>query len=51
MVVDRFMKMAHFIPCNKSTTSEKMAKIFFDHVFVIMDLSLHPSFRSGPSNY
>jgi hypothetical protein len=32
MVVDLLKKMAHFIPCTK-TTSEGITKFFFDHVF------------------
>jgi hypothetical protein len=33
VVVDRFTKMAHFIPCNKSIIGEKTTKLFLDHVF------------------
>jgi hypothetical protein len=33
MVLDRLMKMVHFIPCNKSITYEKRVKLFCDHVF------------------
>ncbi len=33
VVVDRFKKMVHFIPCNKSITGEKTTKLFLNHVF------------------
>jgi hypothetical protein len=33
VVVDCLMKMAHFIPCNKSITGEMTLKLFFNHVF------------------
>jgi hypothetical protein len=33
VVVDHLMKMAHFIPCNKSITNGKTTKLFLDHVF------------------
>jgi hypothetical protein len=33
VVVDRFMKMVHFIPYNKSITNEKTVTLFLDHVF------------------
>jgi hypothetical protein len=32
VVVDHFMKMAHFIPCNKSIIGKKTIKLFLDHV-------------------
>jgi hypothetical protein len=28
-----FMKMVHFIPCNKSIIGKKITKLFLDHVF------------------
>jgi hypothetical protein len=33
LVVDRFTKMVHFIPCNKLITGEKTTNLFLDHVF------------------
>ena len=33
VVVDRFTKMAHFIPCQESMNAETLAKLFLHHVF------------------
>ncbi len=33
VVVDCFTQMVHFIPCNKSITSEMTTKLFLHHVF------------------
>ena len=32
VVVDRFFKIAHFIPCNKMNNASKVADLFFNHV-------------------
>jgi len=33
VVVDRFSKMAHFIPTKKSAMAQEMRRLFFTHVF------------------
>jgi hypothetical protein len=33
VVVDRFSKQAHFIPCNKKVTAQELAKIYIENVF------------------
>ncbi len=48
VVVARFTKMVHFIPCNKSITSEKITKLFFDHVFCYHELLEDIFFDHGP---
>jgi hypothetical protein len=48
VVVDCLMKMTHFIPCNKSITSEKITKLLFDHVFRYHGLHEDIIFGCGP---
>jgi hypothetical protein len=33
VVVDRFSKMAHFIPTTESATAQETGRLFFMHVF------------------
>jgi hypothetical protein len=33
VVVDRFSKMAHFIPTKEIATTQEMGKLFFTHMF------------------
>ena len=38
VVVDRLTKMAHFIPCTKTTTWEQISKLFLDNIYHIHGL-------------
>ncbi|GGV54166.1 hypothetical protein GCM10010495_82420 [Kitasatospora herbaricolor] len=33
MIIDRFTKMAYFVPCTKFITSEEIAKLFLDNIY------------------
>jgi len=37
-VVDRFSKMAHFLPCSRTSDTSRVAKIFFDGVIKLYGL-------------
>jgi transposase InsO family protein len=37
-VVDRLIKMAHFIPCTKTITEEETTKLFLDNIYRIHGL-------------
>jgi hypothetical protein len=47
VVVDRFSKMAHFIPTKDEATAQEIGKLFFTHVFKHHGLP-KDSFRSRP---
>jgi hypothetical protein len=48
VVVDRLTKMVHFIPCNKTIISKKIAKLFLNHVFQYHGLLEDIVFNRGP---
>ena len=39
MVVNRFSKMAHFIPCTKTTYASRVAKLYFNKIVKLYGLS------------
>ena len=48
VVVDRFTKMAHFVPCTKDITSEELALLFIDRVYWYHGMPAHIISNRGP---
>jgi hypothetical protein len=38
MVVDRFSKMAHFVPCHKTDGASSVAELFFQEIIRLHDI-------------
>lgn len=48
VVVDRFTKMAHFIPCAKAVSASKTVSLFMDHIFRLHGLPKEIVSDRGP---
>jgi len=48
VVVDRLLKMAHFVPCNKTISGEEMARLFLDNLYWYYGLPNDIIFYQGP---
>jgi transposase InsO family protein len=48
VVVDRFSKMAHFIPCKEASTAEDVAQLFLQHVWRLHGTPKHTVSDRGP---
>jgi hypothetical protein len=48
VVVDRLIKMVHFIPCNKIIIGKRMVKLFLNHVFQYHGLPENIIYDCGP---
>ncbi|KAB5587603.1 Retrotransposable element Tf2 [Ceratobasidium theobromae] len=49
VVVDRFSKMAHFIPCKEASTAEDVAELFLRHVWHLYGTPKRTVSNRGPS--
>ncbi|KAB5587482.1 Retrotransposable element Tf2 [Ceratobasidium theobromae] len=49
VVVDRFSKMAHFIPCKEASTAEDVAELFLKHVWCLHGTPKQTVSDRGPS--
>jgi len=48
VVVDRLMKMVHFIPCYKTIIGKRTVKLFFNHVFQYHGIPENIIYHYGP---
>jgi transposase InsO family protein len=48
VVVDRLTKMAHFIPCHKTITSEQTAELLLQHIFRLHGIPDETVSNQGP---
>ena len=48
VIVDRFLKMAHFVPCSKTTSGEERADLFLNNVVQLHGLPEDVTSDRGP---